>query len=88
MTGYDQTAFDAIQQLFDDSARSALADRVDEVLTRLDAGGDDPRLHRHRMRHPQVWAVFVSESGEDWALLWEPDATGEPHVHYAGPSWL
>lgn len=88
MTGYADAAFDAIQRVFDDASRAVLADRLEEILTLLDEAPDAASLRRNRMHKPNVWAVFVSGSGEDWAVLWEPDAEGEPYVHYAGPTWL
>lgn len=81
MTGYDDAAFDAIQRVFDDRARAALADRLDELLTVLDEQPGAAVLRRNSMHQPKVWAVFVSGSGEDRALLWEPDARGEPYIH-------
>lgn len=87
MTQYEAEAWNSIQALFDSKTRSALADRVDEVLDLLDAGGTDALARRHRTFSPNRWAVPVRGSGEDWLIVWHPDPkTAEPYVIYSGPA--
>lgn len=88
MTGFAADAAQAIQAVYDDPARRVLADRLELILDVLDEDPGDARVRRHRMRPPGLWAIFVSGSGHDWALLWDEDDDGDPYVHYAGPSWL
>ena len=87
MTQYDAEAWNSIQALFDSSTRSELADRVDEVLDLLDAGGTDARARRHRTFRPNLWTVPIRGSGEDWIVIWHSHPeTAEPYVVNAGPA--
>jgi hypothetical protein len=89
VTQYADEAWNSIQALFDSETRSALADRVDEILDLLDAGGTDARARRHRTLSLNRWTVPVRGSGEDWLIIWHPDSqTAEPYVIYAGPAPL
>jgi hypothetical protein len=85
VTRYEEEAWRALQALFDDERRSVLADRVNEILDLLDAGGADRRARAGRTQSPPYWMVSVHGSGEDWLILWEFNAEGEVNVAYAGP---
>jgi hypothetical protein len=88
MIHWDDAAHAAVAKLVNDPRLGILSDRVNEVLDKLEVDHHQPSLRRHRMHQPAVWAIFVSGSGEDWAVLWEPNDDDEPYIHYAGPSWL
>lgn len=88
MIGFSAAATAAVQAVYDDPRRHVLADRLEAMLNLLERDAGDARVRRHRMRPPGLWAIFVSGSGEDWALLWDEDDDGAPYVHYAGSSWL
>lgn len=87
MIEFSAAATAAVQAVYDDPRRHPLADRLEAMLDLLQRDAGDAQVHRHRMRSPGLWAIFVSGSGEDWALLWDEDDAGTPYVHYAGPSW-
>lgn len=87
MTQYADEAWNSIRALFDDPRRATLADRVDEILDLLDAGGKEARARRNRTFSPTRWAVSIHGSGADWLIVWHPDLNNdEPYVIYAGPA--
>ncbi|MCL2780507.1 MAG: hypothetical protein FWD74_03280 [Actinomycetia bacterium] len=84
MIGFDDLAWTATQQLYDDS-RQNLADQLDEMLDVLETDPGDRRVRRHRMQQPKLWHFTVTGDGETWSVLWEPNNSGEPYIHFAGP---
>lgn len=85
MIGFADDAWNAIQALFDDPSRGILAERLDEMLDVLESDPGDRQVRRQRMQVPGLWYFAVAGNDEVWGVLWEPDGSGEPYVHFAGP---
>jgi hypothetical protein len=84
LIGFADGAWESIQHLYDDPARDVLAERLDAMLDVLEQDPGDARVKRHPMQAPQLWHFTVAGNGEVWSVLWEPDANGDPYIHFAG----
>ena len=71
-----------------DAARRVLANRINDVLDRLETNPGDASLRRHRFHQRALWCVLVVAQGEDWAVLWEthPTQADDVIVRYLGPA--
>ncbi|MEZ5204809.1 MAG: hypothetical protein R2701_10640 [Acidimicrobiales bacterium] len=75
----------SLDVLLEDPTRSTLVERLNVLLDVLEAEPTDPRVRRRRFTDPPLWCFVVAGSHEDWAVLWSPDAGGDPVVVHLGP---
>lgn len=83
---FDILATRALEVLLSDPTRTRLADRVEQVLDRLEIDVGDPFLghEEFKSRIGLIHGTRVHGDGEEWMILWR--VTDRIWVHYVGPT--
>ena len=79
----DEAATTILDQLWE-QGREQLLEKIDEVVDWIAAG--DARARRHRLDasvlvHGFVWAIRVTDQGQDWLILWSEVDPGTAKIH-------
>ena len=79
----DEAATTILDQLWE-QGREQLLEKIDEVVDWIAAG--DARARRHRLDAPVlvhgfVWAIRVTDQGQDWLILWSEVDPGTAKIH-------